>query len=257
MIKGFFFYIVKRLPSIELKENTPIGHLLINLRDSLQIEPQHIHFKFEFLDNHPSLSSSSQSNNDQPIKSVIFNTYFLLDSHTGIIQTAKVLDAEHWCDLFMSNSQSMQPCSTSTNMCGPIQFRVKASSLTNHGAVVYHIHFDVYIKDTNEHAPEFVDGNQTVQFNVSEEIAPIKLALGVRVAQDHDCADRSFTSSSSSFALSPLSYIIKSAMPSIFNDMIQVVYDADLALLFLLVQEPFDRERVDYIEFEVEKKNSF
>jgi len=241
------------LPSIELKENTPIGHLLVNLRDSLQIEPQQFHFKFEFLDNHQ--SPSSQSNNDQQesspsIKSGIFNAYFLLDIHTGIIQTAKVLDAQHWCDLFMSNSQSQQPCSTSTNMCGPIQFRVKASSsLTNPVAVVYHIHFDVYIKDTNEHAPEFVDGNQTVQFNVSEEIAPIKLALGVRVAQDHDCADRSFTSSSS-FAMSPISYIIKSTMPSI-NDMIQVVYDADLALLFLLVQEPFDRERVDYVEFEV------
>ena len=52
--------------------------------------------------------------------------------------------------------------------------------------------------------------------------------------------------------MSPISYIIKSTMPSI-NDMIQVVYDADLALLFLLVQEPFDRERVDYVEFEVKK----
>jgi len=235
------------LPTIELNENAPIGHTLINLRDTLLLHrdilehlEQHnnkYHFKFEFIDTKSIASSSS---------------YFLLDSHTGIIQTLKVLDVEHWCN----SGDELTIFKCTNNICGPIHFRIKASLASSPSSsislYVYHIYFDVYIKDLNEHEPEFVDGNQTVQFNVSEEIAPIKLPLGVRVAHDLDCADR-FSLISYKIVWPQINTNTNKNKNTIKSEEInvKVVHDAELDLLFLVVQEPFDRELVEFVEFEV------
>ena len=227
---------MKRFPSIELNENVPIGHTLVNLYESLLLQRDialelDTHFRFEFLDSH----------DDQ----TFLSTYFLLDSHTGIIQTLKSLDAEHWCH------RDDLAWSCTNDKCGPLHFRIKATTTKTNSTLVvvtYHIYFDVFIKDANEYEPEFVDGNQTVQFNVSEEISPIKLPLGVRLARDLDCADR----------VSLVSYkIIWPTAESKSSSNVKVVHDVELDLLFLVVQESFDREQVEYVEFDVRIINLF
>ena len=93
---------VKRLPTIELSENVPIGRTVINLRESLATVADQ-HFTFEFL------PSQEHENEEHDV-----TKYFLLDSHTGLIQTAKSLDAESLCMCHIQNEK----CSLS--------FRVKA-----------------------------------------------------------------------------------------------------------------------------------
>ena len=126
---------MKRLPPIELNENVPIGHTLVNLHESLlhqrdaTLELDTHHFRFEFLN----------SNDEQQ------TTYFLLDSHTGIIQTLKSLDAEHWCH------RDDLAWSCINDKCGPLHFRIKATTTTtttntkiNSTLATYHIYFDVF-----------------------------------------------------------------------------------------------------------------
>ena len=101
------------------------------------------------------------------------------------------------------------------------------------------IHFDVILTDVNEHRPEFLLATTfTYVFNVSEEIAPIKLSIG-SVAYDHDCSDRSPHT---------IAYIVE---PAAFSSYIKIVQDPDFALLFLLIEKAIDRELVDYIELSV------
>ena len=145
-------------------------------------------------------------------------SYFILDIYTGTIQTSKLLDLENFCDLNICKNRAFKVLNSSSsqhngavNNIGAqqqqnclIEFKIKASrfayntanSTTANGSsaasIVYHISFDLIIRDENEFRPEFLNrhsSQEPVRFNVSEEFAPIKLAVG-SVAYDNDCNDR-------------------------------------------------------------------
>lgn len=133
-------------------------------------------------------------------------SYFILDVYTGTIHTSKLIDLENFCDVNACKNRPFSKLSNSSSNepdCF-IELKVKATRhvystntsnsttvMTPSMSSVYHISFGLIIHDINEFKPEFLtpNGRQPIWFNVSEEFAPIRLAVG-SVAYDNDCDDR-------------------------------------------------------------------
>lgn len=129
-------------------------------------------------------------------------SYFILDPYTGTIHTAKLLDLENFCDLNACKNRVLKVVNSSSIIDDSqenclLEFKIKAtrtvyspSNSSNPNSSIYHISFGLVLKDVNEFRPEFlVTTPQPIWFNVSEEFAPIRLAVG-SVAYDNDCNDR-------------------------------------------------------------------
>jgi hypothetical protein len=146
---------------------------------------------------------------------------------------------------------------------------------------VYHISFDLIIKDLNEYKPQF-EPRPPLKFNVTEEIYPIRLPLG-SVAYDNDCTDRgSLVYKVNVLRVNNKPYAVGGETANIvidaeakansnvnFNSNINpngslsssvgqasvlglsAVADQDQTLLFLHIDKPFDRELIQSVELEV------
>lgn len=186
------------------------------------------YYKFEFLSEMGGVEKSSSASaaaaaTSSGSKHNYINSFFILDVYAGTIHTSKLLDLENFCDLSLCKNRLLKvvnsSTTTTTNNAGEsnnnpagenclIEFKIKAtrliypnasSSIHNYSSLsiketissVYHISFDLLLRDVNEFKPEFIGRQQQlpIWFNVSEEFAPIKLAVG-SVAFDNDCNDR-------------------------------------------------------------------
>lgn len=248
--------------------------MIIDLKANLNDD---FHYTFEFIED---LSDKRHS----PHHSLVsIKNYFLLDVYTGIVHTSKSIDLENFCDLnlcqnkLVNSGSSQQTSEISFNRILRenclIQFKIKATrqfyaNKTNHKDQIYHISFDLYIRDINEYKPEFYQ-KETLYFNISEEFSPIKLPIG-SVAFDNDCSDRAqlyysvriLKVNSKPFGeyLKEVKQLLTSSnrrssqedllgqnRSNIFD--LNVIIDQDL--LFLHSNRPFDRELHQSIELEI------
>lgn len=194
--------IFKKLSPVELDENVPVGYLIVDLKANLpDLHGAPSQYRFEFVNEDKflmgSFANASVASPSNSILNSYFKSYFYLDGSSGTVHTSKVLDMENFCDLNLCSAKQQH---TRSVKC-VIEFRIKASKVVNKTQLVpiggnkkpnnnpmYFISFDVILRDVNEFKPEFYKKDRFV-FNISEEFAPIKLALG-SVAYDNDCSDR-------------------------------------------------------------------
>lgn len=279
--------IFKKLSPIELDENIPIGHLLIDLKSNLIDQHKNIdefYFIFEFI---PELSDKYSSSNLHPMglsSLMSIKSFFLLDIYSGTIKTSKSIDLENFCDLNLCQNQNKLVNFGANEMSLSkifkedclIQFKVKATrqlytnktapQIQNYKEQVYHISFDLMIRDLNEFRPEF-DQKDHLSFNISEEFSPIKLPIG-SIAFDNDCSDRGqlfYTVKILKVNSRPLDEYLKeikqflstsnrrSSSENIFD--LEIVIEQDL--LFLCTNRPFDREIHHNIELEMIASDRF
>ena len=108
--EGNTHIIMKKLKTIEVLENIPIGHTIIDLKVSLKDKKladasdanENFYYNFKFISN---LNDKYAKHSDI---SNLLSTYFLLDPFTGKIQTSKLLDLEHFCDLHVCHGSKSQ-----------------------------------------------------------------------------------------------------------------------------------------------------
>jgi hypothetical protein len=320
--------VYKRLDPIEIGENVQIGHLIVDLKDELlknEIQPDqstaNYHYNFEFIndlndlnkDQHFNLNGFSNTiNRKKPTSSqtstsnsfYMLKKYFLLDVYTGAMFTSKSLDLENFCDLcqmFDDSENELDQVTASQRDTCIIELGVKATKYVlldknsptpinkqNEMDSVYFILFDLVIKDLNEFKPSF-DRKQPLVFNISEEIAPIRLNLGL-MAYDNDCTDRSMlnyfirivkvndvtfeefmkksatlgSSTQPDFYFYDPNHVNLNSNTNRNNEMLaliqinqtnifelKVIIDPDQTLLFLYTEKPLDRELTQSIELDV------
>ena len=287
--------IYKNIDHIELNENVPIGHLVVNLKDELfrsdsELSNQQIenyHFNFEFLTDLTELRDKNFYKANMKQNVYLLKKYFLLDVYTGTIFTSKTLDLENFCDLCQINEDG-KTCYIRIGVKAIryllLDRQTRSKLTTNNKDAIYFISFDLIIKDINEYKPSF-DQKQPLVFNVSEEISPIKLNLGL-LAYDNDCTDRGmlnymtkivkinnmtvdefirktnsknsqyqsndfyFYDSNNFNQISTNSKIQNTNNNSNLFDL-KIITDQDQTLLFLYTDKPFDREFVHTIELDV------
>lgn len=108
--EGNTHIIMKKLTTIEVLENVPIGHTIIDLKTSLNDKKsvdassgyESFYYNFKFISN---LNDKYAKHSDI---SNLLSTYFLLDPFTGKIQTSKSLDLEHFCDLHVCHGSKIK-----------------------------------------------------------------------------------------------------------------------------------------------------
>jgi hypothetical protein len=243
--------VIKKLLPIEINENVPIGYTITDLKANLidhHRNNEEIYFSFEFFDNNNNNNNNNDNNNEQtdPVNSNNLRTYFLLDSHTGILKTAKSLDLENICDLNICQRKENGKCS--------IPFKIKSIkySQLNQSKIlkdsIFQISFDLILIDINEFEPEFLEQkNNLIILNVTEEFSPIKIPIG-SVAYDNDCTDR--------LSLTYSVKIIKindQQANSLYDEKLNftILTDPDQMLLFLYSPKSIDRESIQKIELNV------
>ena len=203
--------IYKKLTPVEISENIPIGYLVTDLKANLvgdQFSSDDFYYTFEFANdlNEKFEKSASNAGSQHQHQSHLHHNhhllnyiknYFLLDSYTGTIHTSKSIDSENFCDLNICQNRALSASGEDTGRAQDclIPFKIKATRhvhLNKTGAnakeAMYHISFDLTIRDINEFKPEFSQ-KEALTFNVSEEFEPIKLPIG-SIAYDNDCNDR-------------------------------------------------------------------
>lgn len=231
--------IMKKLTPVEISENVPIGHTIIDMNQNLEPSPttnDTFYYNFEFINNMNDKYASDVSN--------ILKNYFLLDPVTGKIQTSKYIDLENFCDQHICHGGQ-----ENTKKVCSIPFKVKASKANSS----YHIVFDLIIKDENEFPPKF--NRKHMHLNVTEEFAPVRLPIG-SVAYDEDCTDRHALVYSIDLVKinGKLSeeYHVKFGNKSGSNLLgLKVITDPANMLIFLYTSQAFDRELMQNVSLDV------
>ncbi|CAF0819285.1 unnamed protein product [Brachionus calyciflorus] len=228
--------IFKKLSTVEIYENLPIGSNIIDLKSQIinsnLIEKSH--FTFELID--------EPKNKHLGILNIhSLNNYFILDELTGIIKTSKSIDLEYFCDYNLCQNKHYG----SKDGC-LIHFRLRATR-NDPEPLILNISFDLIIHDINEFYPEFAQ-KSPLYFNVNEEFSPIKLAIGI-VPVDNDCTDRS----NINFYIEITDILVSSSNQDTNKNLeqfnFQIIVEQDL--IFLYTDKSLDRELYQSIELDI------
>ncbi|CAF0725228.1 unnamed protein product [Brachionus calyciflorus] len=218
---------VFRFEPIIILEEPPIGHLVLDLAQKLDIKDLATSdYKFRFYSPH-SLTSH----------------YFLIDQLTGHVKTQRTLDREYLCE-----NKVCGPCTKINNCSLPIEIVATQAQSHNHKIQKF-VSFDVIIEDKNEFAPKFP--NEVLILNISEG-APVNFSIPIDPAVDRDSHQTQIK-----YTIVPIDDKISNYEQELkrLNSKLKLNFDessTSQSQLNLILIEPFDYEQEKDVRFKIE-----
>ena len=217
---------VYRFEPIVILEEPPIGHLVVDLAQKLEINDLATSdYKFRFYSPHS-----------------ITSHYFIIDQLTGHVKTQRSIDREYLCE-----NKVCGPCTLNNNCSLPIEI-VATQTKSINSKIQKFLSFDVIIEDKNEFAPKFP--NDQIVLNVSEG-APVNFSIPLPAAVDRDSRQAQII-----YNIVPIDQKSPKYNQELkeLNSKLRLSVDESSTQpqLNLVILEPFDYEEVREVKFKIE-----